>query len=98
MIHLPIIYFILCILNNGVQYEFFHVLVGGVEMYIFAYISSFVLSVIFESPIVQLLKLLSQRSPAPRTKKITDAENDLLHKNELNLKEIKLEIDNENKL
>ena len=67
MFHYIIIFYIGGIMRNGYKYEYFHMFIDTVSLYFLSYICSFVLSALFESPVIQLLRLLNQK---PQNKQI----------------------------
>ena len=65
--HLLIMAYIQAIYINGSYYSFYRFIIDGVSMFFFCNLVSFVITILFESPVVQLLKLLTisqRRSPS----------------------------------
>ena len=62
ILHILVIEYIDSNSLNGIYYEYYHNLIISFEIYFFCYILSFICTGIFESPVVQMLKLITQPS------------------------------------
>jgi len=69
MIHLLIMTYMGAIIMNSFVYSFYPLMIHSISMFFLSYVVSFVITAVFESPFVQLLKLLNQSQSKPSIQK-----------------------------